>query len=79
MDVLLARGVPALSAPMGSRTVIGQNFAENKNLNNDVGTSWPRSGVQSFNGWRHSDIKSIALPFVSLNFLGILTEMDGSP
>jgi hypothetical protein len=65
----LARGVPALSGPVGSRGVLGKGFAANKDMNEHPDAStWPRGGEESFNGWRHSDIKDVAFPFVFQTF-----------
>ena len=69
MDVLLARGVPALSAPMGSEE-IGENFTGNESdLNVMAGDdNWPHHVDRSWKGWRHNDIKEIAMPFVFQRF-----------
>ena len=65
IDVLLARGLPALSGPAGS-SPLSKLPADNNNDLNGKATpnSWPRQGAESWNGWRHSDIKAVALPFM---------------
>ena len=65
VDELLARGVPALSGPVGSMAIPSVNSAVNENLNGfSTVSGWPRTNEPTFSGWRHSDIKNIALPFV---------------
>ena len=65
LDRLLARGVPALSGPVGSRP-----FSRNVNATNvdmdarKIHSGWPRATGDGFSGWRHSDIKNVALPFI---------------
>ena len=64
IDVLLARGLPALSGPAGSSPLSKLPADNNNDLNgNATPNSWPRQGAESWNGWRHSDIKAVALPF----------------
>ena len=73
IDRLLARGVPALSGPVG-RGEIG-NLAKNrqKDMNSIADElDWPRAGEDEWQGWRHSDMKSVALPFVKSAFGSIL-------
>lgn len=70
IDVLLARGVPALSEPAGAKP-IGERFEgseENLNLSTSA-ENWPRKSEASWKGWRHSDIKDVALPFIFQTFL----------
>ena len=65
IDRLLARGVPALSGPVG-RGEIG-NLAKNrqKDMNGIADElDWPRAGEDEWQGWRHSDIKNASLPFL---------------
>ena len=78
-DVHLARGVPALSGPVGSRTISVIPGSRNLNLNGRTsGESWPRINFDRWTGWRHSDIKDIALPFVFSVFLDYCGRMDSS-
>ena len=70
IDVLLARGVSALSRPAGAN-LVGHNFdgAENDLNASSVSENWPRKSEASWKGWRHSDIKDVALPFIFQTFL----------
>ncbi len=77
VDGLLARGVPALSGPVGSLEVNEEIISNQKNLNNDSNNpSWPRSNAPTWPGWNHSDIKNIALPFVMPVFSQLLEEIS---
>ena len=69
IDALLARGVPALSGPVGAK-LIGERFEGLENdLNSSAGAAnWPRKTESSWTGWRHSDIKAVAFPFVFQTF-----------
>ena len=70
IDVLLARGVPALSGPVGSRAISKLPADNNADLNGKATPkSWPRHGAESWSGWRHSDIKDVAFPFMFSVFL----------
>ena len=74
-DILLARGVPALSGPMGSRAFGDRIVAKNQDINLlKANFCWPRTEELGFQGWRHSDIKDVALPFVRSVFERILSE-----
>lgn len=65
VDELLARGVPALSGPVGSMAMLLGSSVQNEDLNGfSLVPGWPRAGETTFSGWRHSDVKNIALPFV---------------
>lgn len=78
-DVHLARGVPALSGPAGSQSTGAIPQTRNENLNGRTGgSSWPRYSASDWSGWRHSDIKDIALPFVFDVFSDICGAMDDS-
>ena len=79
IDVLLAKGVPALSGPVGAKQV-GVNFNGTENDLNALanGGNWPRNGGSDWNGWRHSDIKDVALPFVFQRFFTISQILKGS-
>ncbi len=72
IDEILARGVPALSGPVGAKPV-GVNFNGTENDLNSLANAgnWPRNGESSRNGWHHSDIKDVALPFVFQRFFTI--------
>ena len=65
IDELLAKGVPALSNPMGSGSaqeisgVNAQDLDEYSSAQN-----WPRILEPKWKGWWHSDIKDVAFPFV---------------
>jgi hypothetical protein len=75
LDELLAKGVPALSGPVGSRSTSAAPLTRNQNLNGRTGgASWPRGGSGRWSGWRHSDIRDVALPFVLPVFERILSE-----
>jgi len=71
-DALLAQAIPALSAPIGSRSVLQNqsNGLSNINANDteirNVDARWPRdSNAMYGTSFLHSDIANIALPFVS--------------
>lgn len=71
----LARGVPALSGPVGSRSFRDEIQVKNRDMDLlKTSLGWPRAGEQDFQGWRHSDIKDVALPFVLPVFERILSE-----
>lgn len=74
IDSLLARGIPALSCPAGGPGGAALFSAdERENLNEHARSArWPRNGNQNWPGWRHSDMKSVALPFVKSAFGSIL-------
>ena len=75
LDELLAKGVPALSGPAGSRAFRDELHANNRDMNLlKVNSAWPREGEQEFQGWRHSDIKDVAMPFVRPVFGRFLSE-----
>ena len=79
LDELLAKGVPALSGPTGSRQIGEIPDSRNINLNGRTGgASWPRFNSGYWSGWRHSDIKVIALPFVCGVFSDFCNRMDSS-
>ncbi len=73
-DVHLARGVPALSGPAGSRAIGVLPQGRNKDINERTDASWPRVGSGIWSGWRHSDIKDIAMPFV----FGVFPDISGA-
>ena len=60
---VLAAGIPALSAPAGSRMLSG---LENVDLNQAIPkTHWPRGAESTYKQrWLHSDIKNVAFPVV---------------
>lgn len=66
------RGVPALSGPVGANQ-IGERFDGFENdLNSSASSAnWPRRSEASWKGWRHSDIKDVAMPFVFQTFLDL--------
>lgn len=73
VDGLLARGVPALSGPVGSMEL--ENHARNRQADlNDIAdvVGWPHVNDDDWQGWRHSDIKNVAMPFVHDVFETIL-------
>ena len=77
VDELLARGVPALSGPVGSGTVLPIADIHPNDMNMEVDDeTWPRTGHgnQDWLGWLHSDIKDVAFPFVR----GIFETMKGA-
>ena len=75
IDEILARGVPALSGPVGAVPMINLPPSREKNLNIDANIvncpSWPRRLEPTWNGWLHSDVKDIAFPFVRSVFINI--------
>ena len=74
-NVFLARGIPALSTPMGSGSVHELSGIAFKDLNvYSLDPNWPRDG--DWDGWRHGDIKAIAFPFVQELFLDVLGAMS---
>lgn len=75
VDELLAKGVPALSGLAGSRKFRDEVPADNQDMNAlKANFDWPRADDEEFQGWRHSDIKDVALPFVRPVFERILLE-----
>ena len=81
IDILLARGVPALSGPVGSVPLIDFPHDRQRNLNIDASAEncpdWPRGFESTWNGWLHSDIKNIAFPFVKpvfINMKGVISQ-----
>ena len=78
IDVLLARGVPALSGPMGTTQMREEFEVPQLNLNAlidpTVFPSWPHRYEIKWNGWLHSDIKDVALPLVRQAFINIIDE-----
>ena len=77
IDHLLARGVPALSGPGGSRAILSGSSTANTDMNSrKVTTGWPRSSEPQFKGWRHGDIKAVALPFVHPVFDDLLPLLE---
>ena len=71
----LARGVPALSGPAGSHSFRDEIQVKNRDMDFlKTSPAWPKAGEQDFQGWRHSDIKDVALPFVLPVFERILSE-----
>ena len=80
IDELLARGVPALSGPVGSRALLPDESVVNEDLNSfSLVSGWPRLGDPDFPGWRHSDIKSIAMPFLFPAFQTIIQQLEIVP
>jgi hypothetical protein len=75
IDELLARGVPALSGPVGTVTLEDLPPSREKNLNIDANLdncpNWPRRLESTWNGWLHSDVKDIAFSFVRPVFINI--------
>lgn len=75
IDILLARGVPALSGPLGSVPLIDFPHDRQRNLNIDARVEncpdWPRRFESTWNGWLHSDIKNVAFPFVRPVFINM--------
>ena len=64
INVLLARGVPALSRPMGSGSVSEIEDVGRKDVNSySSDPDWPHKIESQWKGWRHSDIKDVAYPF----------------
>ncbi len=69
-DALLAQAIPALSPPAGAVDIsLSGNASDNFDLNilslrNPTGSQWPRNGLYGTQ-FLHSDIKNVALPFVS--------------
>ena len=79
IDELLARGVPALSGPVGAKQVGANINATESDLNALAsGGIWPRNSESDWNGWRHSDIKDVALPFVFQRFFTISQILRGT-
>lgn len=76
IDILLARGVPALSGPVG-RTPLRQELnLQQLNLGDIIDStifpSWPHRHEIKWNGWLHSDIKDVAFPLVRQVFINII-------
>ena len=63
-DGYLAHGIPALSGPAGSRTLEERLGADNYDMNDLSEGTWPRTSSSTFFGWRHGDVKAVALPYV---------------
>ena len=79
LDCLLARGVPALSGPVGSRIIRSVPTSRTKNLNERTSEiTWPRANASRWNGWRHGDIRAIALPHVFSVFAEIVQLTDNN-
>lgn len=79
IDHLLACGVPALSGPVGSRAILSGSSTANTDMNSrKVTTGWPRSSEPKFKGWRHGDIKAVALPFVHPVFDDVLPLLEAN-
>ena len=76
-NVFLARGIPALSGPAGSRTLAERLGADNYDMNDLSNGAWPRTSSSAFNGWRHGDVKAIALPYVFEVFTSINQTSSG--
>jgi len=77
INALLARGIPALSGPVGSRAILVNSSVDNTDMNSRRDSSgWPRNSESEFKGWRHGDIKAIALPFVHRVFDDILQSLE---
>ncbi len=74
-DVCLARGIPALSGPAGSQSLSDSPLGNERDLNTIASMAnnpfWPRRGEDKWKGWRHSDIKDVAFPFMSQVFISI--------
>ena len=62
----LAKHVPAVSSPVGGKTVTFGNRIENHNLNspNDYRNGWGRPAVEGEYPWLHSDMKDMAYIYV---------------
>ena len=79
IDALLARGVPALSGPVGSRAILLNSSVVNTDMNSKrVSVGWPRNSEPEFTGWRHGDIKAVAFPFVHRVFDDILQSLEAN-
>lgn len=64
---ILAKGLPALSPPIGF-SAICESSSGFRNFDCNIVSQrvlWPRHSSSEYPGWRHSDIKNIAFPFVS--------------
>lgn len=76
IDILLARGVPALSGPMGTTQMREEYEVPQLNLNAlidaTVFPSWPHRYEIKWNGWLHSDVKDVAFPLVRQAFVNII-------
>ena len=77
---LLAKGIPALSAPAGSRTVATVN---NRNMDFRPGDTWPngwgRNEPPYGTSWLHSDLKNMAFYFNSSIFTEVMGIIGGEP
>lgn len=74
---LLAEMVPALSNPAGANAVNGIRANNNFNMPSLYKNGWPSSRAQE-QRWLHSDLKTIAYPYIYPMYDGIveLGELD---
>jgi hypothetical protein len=76
IDILLARGVPALSGPVGTTPLRQELNLQQLNLGDIIDStifpSWPHRHEIKWNGWLHSDIKDVAFPLVRQVFINII-------
>ena len=71
---ILACGIPALSGPIGSRSVSGITDFDMNTM--PSATTWGRNSQTYQIRWLHSDLKNMAFPYVRGLFLRILERMD---
>lgn len=83
-DFILAKGIPALSSPLGGAYNENANF--NNNDFNDANSEsrpngWPRTNEfdETDGAFRHSDIVNVALPYLRFWWRIITTIAGGQP
>jgi len=80
---ILAKGIPALSPPLGAGSVaiLGEeyNFDMNVNSTEHRPNGWPRdANVLPFrNDWLHNDIKNVAYFYTHKVFIRLAAEIKG--
>ena len=76
IDILLARGVPALSGPAGAVPLDNDFDISQLNMNTIIDSSifpvWPHRYELKWNGWLHSDVKDVAYPLANQVFVNII-------
>ena len=75
-DEILARGIPAMSGPVGNGVIRDEQLdVENANMNDGkFRNGWPRWHADYEDNWLHNDIKSVAYWYTSKLFNSIVTN-----